>query len=547
MLRIHIQSLKALAYYCTGRGETGDSILAPINRTFAADPIGETGYRLRSATYILLCYTLNTLSKKKINQDVKQIIPILKSIIPLYKSFRLKNPTKDPYSGSPEYLLSAIYARLMVDHPKNQLYTNESTKLALEEYSYYSSLLRYDRKAEHIESFEKKAYTLETEHVLKTKTKRLATNTLKTSFIHQPNYLSLIQKALKHDEALLISSQGVMKNGAYYLIAKNKVMADTGHSIHFFNPEILREQDVQAFKKRAFENWKSLPFALHIKKLNINKLYVPINSDFQFDVMTTDTSGKTFESLSHFRKGVNVVKVYNPIDFFCNTSEQFIQNSRDAVLLNASSAERLPFTNTSLEKWSGQSILHCLKYVSLNKPGILHILGHGKISAKGTAEWKSSNAQISEFRSIGKTTLKSDLLVLNFCFAAFKRITFLPDRDLHHYLISKGAKAVIASPYETVDQSSAYIFEKFYAYLDNGETTEDALQHAKLDYLKTHHGSLAHPMYWSTFELTSNVKELSLDTKPRRIVWEWIPMLIFLIGVSGSLVWIAVKSRQDTK
>ena len=74
-------------------------------------------------------------------------------------------------------------------------------------------------------------------------------------------------------------------------------------------------------------------------------------------------------------------------------------------------------------------------------------------------------------------------------------------------------------------------------------SAENALQSAKLDYLKTHHGSLTHPMYWSTYELTSNVKDLRLAPLTKRIFWEWIPVLIFLIGVSGSLVWIAVKKR----
>jgi hypothetical protein len=88
-----------------------------------------------------------------------------------------------------------------------------------------------------------------------------------------------------------------------------------------------------------------------------------------------------------------------------------------------------------------------------------------------------------------------------------------------------------------VDQSSAYIFEKFYTYLDQGITAEDALQKAKMDYLKTHKGSLAHPIYWSTYELTTNVKDLRIAPKTKPFPWEWIPIFTFLVGVGGAAWW----------
>jgi hypothetical protein len=35
-----------------------------------------------------------------------------------------------------------------------------------------------------------------------------------------------------------------------------------------------------------------------------------------YDLMLTDTIGKSFEKLNYFKRKINVVKVFNPIDFF---------------------------------------------------------------------------------------------------------------------------------------------------------------------------------------------------------------------------------------
>jgi CHAT domain-containing protein len=157
-----------------------------------------------------------------------------------------------------------------------------------------------------------------------------------------------------------------------------------------------------------------------------------------------------------------------------------------------------------------------LRFINLNDNGIAHIIGHGNLKLEKDRQSYTNYLQSNQLKKdlIGNQRIKTDLFILNLCFGAYKRSMFYPDRDLQNQLISKGAKAVIASPYQTIDQSSAYIFEKFYHYLFKGETVEDALQLAKLDYLKTHTGIEAHPQYWSTYELTSNVKDLRLAPEP---------------------------------
>jgi len=53
-----------------------------------------------------------------------------------------------------------------------------------------------------------------------------------------------------------------------------------------------------------------------------------------------------------------------------------------------------------------------------------------------------------------------------------------------------------------------------------------------MDYLKTHRGVWAYPMYWSMYELTSNVKDLRLATEPASDKsWQAFLMLFVLIAI----------------
>jgi hypothetical protein len=55
-----------------------------------------------------------------------------------------------------------------------------------------------------------------------------------------------------------------------------------------------------------------------------------------------------------------------------------------------------------------------------------------------------------------------------------------------------------------------------------------------MDYLKTHRGVLAHPMYWSMYELTSNVKDLRLTPEPATTTdksWQVFLVLFALVAM----------------
>ncbi len=230
--------------------------------------------------------------------------------------------------------------------------------------------------------------------------------------------------------------------------------------------------------------------------------------------MILDTIGDSFDKLNYFKQKINVVRIYNPIDYFAKRTqyESKIKNKIVPFLINSDLPGDLLFSKEIFEHY-GKKEFKKLEEMDLDCGGTAHIIGHGNLKLETDEQSYTSKLQSIQLKKImkNKPNVKTDLFVLNLCFGAYKRSMFYPDRDLQNNLISRGAKAVIASPYETVDQSSAFIFKKFYRYLKQGIRVEDALHKAKLDYLKSQKGSLAHPIYWSTYELTTNVRDLKLN------------------------------------
>ena len=68
--------------------------------------------------------------------------------------------------------------------------------------------------------------------------------------------------------------------------------------------------------------------------------------------------------------------------------------------------------------------------------------------------------------------------------------------------------------------------------LKKGYSVKDAICTAKLDYFNSHTGDQAHPIYWSTYELTSNVKDLRLAPEPiPDKSWQAYLVLLVLIAI----------------
>lgn len=66
-----------------------------------------------------------------------------------------------------------------------------------------------------------------------------------------------------------------------------------------------------------------------------------------------------------------------------------------------------------------------------------------------------------------------------------------------------GARSVLASVWGIADASTARFMERFYGYLRDGKTKDEALRAAQIDQIRGKSGS-THPFYWAAFQLTGD-------------------------------------------
>ncbi|MBM3186541.1 MAG: CHAT domain-containing protein [Bacteroidetes bacterium] len=527
-----IKSLIALVFYCTNRQKDGDEILWPIIKRIENHPIHELNAENIQLLNILQTFTQNIISKKSIDSRIYSVMRIYNSLRSDWYWYLIsKNKNYlDSYGQSPPTMLSLI--KIWLD------------KLGMES-SNLSDNLRYEALNNYIH-YSKSLEKLQNKKFFKQEDKKF----IKQSIL---NYLDikLVQKKLEENSALLVQIFAAMEKQKFILVTKNNIKIDTFQRWPEFNLDEMKITDLSSFKKTAYKNFLSSPFSKIVRKKKIKKLYVAIDVKENFDMMILDTIGDSFDNLNYFKRKINVVKIYNPIDFFAKgkSNQSEIANEIVPYLINSDKQRDLLFSKDIFLQF-GQKELINIEKVNLFEPGIAHIIGHGKLKLEKDKQSYTNESQSKQFKKVIKsnTDIKLDLLVLNFCFAAYKRNMFYPDRDLQNNLISRGAKAVIASPYETVDQSSAWIFKKFYRYIKQGITVEDALHKAKLDYLKSHKGSLAHPIYWSTFELTTNVRDLKLNLESEeesdfsKRIWTISTVLFSLFVISLFLFKLFRKS-----
>lgn len=64
-----------------------------------------------------------------------------------------------------------------------------------------------------------------------------------------------------------------------------------------------------------------------------------------------------------------------------------------------------------------------------------------------------------------------------------------------------GARTVLASLWNVSDVSTAMLMKRFYTYLRQGKTKDEALRAAQLDLIRSSKGDLSHPYHWAGFAL----------------------------------------------
>jgi CHAT domain-containing protein len=111
---------------------------------------------------------------------------------------------------------------------------------------------------------------------------------------------------------------------------------------------------------------------------------------------------------------------------------------------------------------------------------------------------------------ISLTRIKSPMVVLSACNSGSGTLYFGEGlMSLARSFTLAGASSVIKTAWEINDESSAVIMNSFYMYLSKGKAKNEAMQLAKLEYLKKSSPSLQNPYFWAAYEVLGDISPVS--------------------------------------
>ncbi len=162
---------------------------------------------------------------------------------------------------------------------------------------------------------------------------------------------------------------------------------------------------------------------------------------------------------------------------------------------------------------------------------IIHISTHGGVSTKGP--WLALYDERLFLNELYFLKNQKDLVVLNAC----KTLSgeFQKGEGVFNLMrgfTNAGAKSVIGSLWDINEKASLEITTQFYSNLKQGSRKSEALQKAKLSYLKAHaNTSEASPYYWSAITLVGSDEALYTPFPYNTILLYVVIAILLFIGV----------------
>ena len=105
-----------------------------------------------------------------------------------------------------------------------------------------------------------------------------------------------------------------------------------------------------------------------------------------------------------------------------------------------------------------------------------------------------------------------------------------------------GCPSIVMTLWEVSDKTGARLMQDFYKYLKNGKSKAEALQQAKLDFLKKSDNLRANPYFWSTYVIIGDPS--ALYPKSIKPIY-WITGLLLVSGIIIiGFIWKRNKNRK---
>lgn len=168
--------------------------------------------------------------------------------------------------------------------------------------------------------------------------------------------------------------------------------------------------------------------------------------------------------------------------------------------------------------------------------GIIHLALHGLLNQRRPvlsglvfqdSEGDVENNFLQAFE-ISKMDLKAALVVLSACETGYGKFQQGEGiMSLARAFMYAGVPSLVVSLWQVNDISTASIIPKFYENLADGMNKAEALQAAKLYYLRT--AQHTHPAYWAPFVQVGDSRPIALESKSQ-FSWWWVAAVLCLVG-----------------
>lgn len=173
---------------------------------------------------------------------------------------------------------------------------------------------------------------------------------------------------------------------------------------------------------------------------------------------------------------------------------------------------------------------------------IIHLSTHAS-SGDDNAPWIAFHDQKLYLDELYGTNNQSEMVVLSACNTSIGEYKKGEGAmSLARGFFYSGANSVLATLWATNDKSSKNIMIDFYNQLDSGKNKSTALREAKLNYLKSNHGSALSPYYWASSVIIGNNNTVSV--KNGWTINMGIAILI-LIAILSIFFWMKRKKKLE--
>jgi CHAT domain-containing protein len=193
---------------------------------------------------------------------------------------------------------------------------------------------------------------------------------------------------------------------------------------------------------------------------------------------------------------------------------------------------------------------------------VIHLAMHGLLDQKNpilsslafTEDGDSIENNFLQAYEISKMQLNADLVVLSACETGFGKFEKgNGTASLARAFMYAGVPSLVVSLWQVNDVSTSAIMQLFYKNLAKGMDKAEALQQAKLEYIKMVGGrdainrvpttttTAAHPAFWAAFVLIGDERPIAIATKSGGMMWWIVGGIAVLVGAGG---FFALRRRK---